>query len=56
MIKTLEGAGWTQVRQKGSHRHFQHPIRRGTVTVPGNRNGELHPKTKASIMRQAGLR
>lgn len=33
MIKLIERDGWRQVRQKGSHRHFHHPIKRGTVTV-----------------------
>jgi predicted RNA binding protein YcfA (HicA-like mRNA interferase family) len=56
IIILIEADGWRQVRQTGSHRHFQHPQKRGTVTVAGHLRDELHPKTKASIMWQAGLR
>lgn len=56
MIKRIEWDGWRQVRQTGSHRHFHHPTKRGTVTVAGQANEDLYPKTKASIMRQAGLK
>lgn len=56
IIKRIEWDGWRQVRQNGSHRHFRHPVKRGTVTVAGHPNDDLHPKTKASIMWQAGLK
>jgi predicted RNA binding protein YcfA (HicA-like mRNA interferase family) len=56
IIRLIEADGWQQVRQAGSHRHFRHPTKPGTVTVAGHLRDELHPKTKASIMRQAGLR
>ena len=54
IIRTIEAAGWFEVRQSGSHRHFRHPDRPGTVTVP-------HPKadvaigTIKSIERQSGV-
>jgi predicted RNA binding protein YcfA (HicA-like mRNA interferase family) len=54
-IKHIERDGWRQVRANGSHRHYRHPSKRGTVTVAGHPGDELHPKTQASIMRQAGL-
>jgi predicted RNA binding protein YcfA (HicA-like mRNA interferase family) len=56
MIRLIERDGWRQVRQKGSHRHFRHPIKPGTVTVPGRRNGDLGPEMRANILRQAGLK
>jgi predicted RNA binding protein YcfA (HicA-like mRNA interferase family) len=56
IIKLIEHDGWRQVRQKGSHRHFRHPIKRGTVTVAGHRSEDLRPKTQADIFRQAGLK
>jgi predicted RNA binding protein YcfA (HicA-like mRNA interferase family) len=56
IIKLIEWDGWRQVRQTGSHRHYRHPIKPGTVTVPGHPREELHPKTKASIIKQAGLK
>ena len=56
MIKLIEWDGWRQVRQTGSHRQFHHPIKTGKVTVAGHPSEDLHPKTKASIMKQAGLK
>jgi predicted RNA binding protein YcfA (HicA-like mRNA interferase family) len=56
IIKLIEADGWRQVRQKGSHRHYRHPTRPGTVTIAGHPSDDLHPKTRASILRQAGLR
>lgn len=55
VIRLLESAGWVLVRQSGSHRQFRHPTRRGTVTIAGHGRDDLHPKTLASILRQAGL-
>ena len=54
-IKLIEADGWWQVRQKGSHRKFHHPTKPGAVTVPGRPSQDLHPKTQASIINQAGL-
>ncbi|MGL4513457.1 MAG: type II toxin-antitoxin system HicA family toxin [Lacipirellulaceae bacterium] len=48
--------GWEQVRQRGSHRQFQHETKPGTVTLAGKPGDDLHPKTAASILRQAGLK
>lgn len=54
IIKELKAAGWVLDRIEGSHHHFRHPERPGTVTVP-------HPKkdlaigTVKSIRKQAGL-
>jgi predicted RNA binding protein YcfA (HicA-like mRNA interferase family) len=56
MIKRVEWDGWRQVRQKGSHRQFHHPTKRGTVTIVGHPNDDLYPKMMSSIMRQAGLK
>jgi predicted RNA binding protein YcfA (HicA-like mRNA interferase family) len=47
--------GWSIIRQRGSHRHLQHPTKRGIVTVAGKPGDDLHPKTAASILKQAGL-
>jgi predicted RNA binding protein YcfA (HicA-like mRNA interferase family) len=56
VIKLIEWDGWRQVRQTGSHRKFRHPTKPGKVTVAGHPNEDLHPKTRASIMEQAGLK
>lgn len=55
-IKRIEADGWYFVRQRGSHRQYQHPTKPGVVTVPGGRpHKDLHPKTYRSILSQAKL-
>jgi predicted RNA binding protein YcfA (HicA-like mRNA interferase family) len=56
MLELLAEDGWEVVGTRGSHRQFKHPTKSGRVTVAGKRNDDLHPKTAASILRQAGLR
>jgi len=34
IIRKLEAAGWNLVRATGSHHHYRHDARPGTVTVP----------------------
>ena len=56
VIKEIENDGWCIVpRNNGSHRQFKHPEKRGRVTIAGNLNDELHPKTLARIYEQAQL-
>lgn len=55
IIKKLEAAGWKEVRQTGSHKHFRHDSRPGTVTVP-HPNSEMALGTIKSIERQSGVR
>lgn len=48
--------GWVYKNTKGSHRHYIHPYKPGKVTIPFHKKPkDLHPKTVASIRRQAGL-
>ena len=54
-IKRIEAAGWEIARTRGGHRQYRHPSRPGVVTVAGKPSDTLHPKTWASIIRQAGL-
>lgn len=52
VIKRIGKAGWAEIRQTGSHKHFRHPTLPGTVTVPYpksencDRNAQEHRKTK----------
>ncbi|WP_142811819.1 type II toxin-antitoxin system HicA family toxin [Tepidiphilus olei] len=55
LIALLEGDGWIQVRQKGSHCQFRHPTKPGTVTVAGKPSADIPPGTLASVLKQAGL-
>ncbi|MBV8706705.1 MAG: type II toxin-antitoxin system HicA family toxin [Acidobacteriaceae bacterium] len=54
-IRIIEEDGWILRSQKGSHRQFTHPTKAGRVTVPGKPGKDLHPKTLASIFKQAQM-
>lgn len=54
-IKRIEADGWQLARTRGSHRQYRHPDKPGLVTIAGKPSDSLHPKTWASIIRQAGL-
>jgi len=54
-IRAVEEDGWRQVSQRGSHRQYTHPTKRGRVTIPGKLSDTLAPGTWASIRRQAGI-
>jgi len=56
VIKLIEQDGWILVRQKGSHRQYKHPVKRGLVTIAGNLKDDLAPGTLNSIFKQAGLK
>ena len=55
ILRLIGRDGWYLDRQKGSHRQYKHPTRPGKVTVPGRPSSTLHPKTLASIFKQAGM-
>ena len=56
LIKLLEADGWVQVRTKGSHMQFRHPIKPGLVTLPFHGgNADIMPPLLTSILRQAAI-
>ncbi|KXZ17905.1 hypothetical protein AXI59_01255 [Bacillus nakamurai] len=55
IIKILTKDGWYLKRVVGSHHHFQHPTKPGTVTVPHPKK-DFKPGTLNSILKQAGLK
>jgi predicted RNA binding protein YcfA (HicA-like mRNA interferase family) len=56
LIKKIEKDGWFLVRQKGSHRQYKHPIKKGLVTLAFHSlGGELAIGTLQSVLKQAGL-
>jgi predicted RNA binding protein YcfA (HicA-like mRNA interferase family) len=55
ILKRLEQDGWQLVGQKGSHRQYKHPQKSGRVTVPGHPGDDVHPKTLATILKQAQI-
>ena len=46
--------GWFITRQRGSHRQFKHPTKKGLVTVNGKNNDVLDQFLLNSIWKQAG--
>lgn len=57
IIRLLEEDGWYIHRQKGSHKQYRHPNKKGLVTVPDHRkNHELDHFLVSSIFKQAGLK
>lgn len=55
IIKAIEADGWVHIRTTGSHHHFRHPTKPGTVTVPHPKK-DLPKGTVRSIEKQAGLK
>jgi predicted RNA binding protein YcfA (HicA-like mRNA interferase family) len=55
LIRIIEEDGWIFHSQKGSHRQFKHPSKPGRVTVPGHPKDDVHPKTLATILKQAQI-
>ena len=56
VIRLIEADGWYHTRTKGSHRQYQHPVKRGKVTISGKLNVDVPPGTLNSILKQAGLK
>ena len=56
ILQLLAEDGWQVVAIRGSHRQLKHSEKAGRVTVAGKPSDDLHPKTAASILRQAGLK
>jgi predicted RNA binding protein YcfA (HicA-like mRNA interferase family) len=56
VLRLLAEDGWEVVAKRGSHRQLKHAEKSGRVTVAGKPSDDLHPKTAASILRQAGLK
>jgi predicted RNA binding protein YcfA (HicA-like mRNA interferase family) len=55
VIRKLQQDGWQEIRQKGSHRIFGHPVKTGLVVVPDH-PGDLKPGTLNDILKKAGLK
>lgn len=54
IIRMLQKDGWYIDRQRGSHRQFRHPTKKGTVTVNGKESVTLTQELLNSIYKQAG--
>lgn len=56
ILKDLQADGWYEVRQRGSHRQFKHPVKKGSVTVDGKESKTICGFLLKSIERQSGLK
>ncbi len=56
VIKVIENDGWYQVYQKGSHRQYKHPEKKGRVTIAGHLGDDLAIGTLNSVFKQAGIK
>jgi predicted RNA binding protein YcfA (HicA-like mRNA interferase family) len=54
--KMIEADGWKQIRQRGSHLHFAHPVKPGIVTLTGQPGKDVPAGTLNSIKKQAGIK
>lgn len=50
----LEGLGFSELRQKGSHKQYRHPDGRGT-TVPFHSGRDISPTLLRRIAKDIGL-
>ncbi|HEY7388098.1 MAG TPA: type II toxin-antitoxin system HicA family toxin [Bryobacteraceae bacterium] len=55
VVREIEKDGWRFYSQKGSHRQYVHPVKGGRVTIAGKPGDDMHPKTLASVYRQAQI-
>jgi predicted RNA binding protein YcfA (HicA-like mRNA interferase family) len=55
VLRRLGRDGWVVVRMRGDHRQWKHREKPGTVTVSGRLRDDVHPKTLASLWRQAWM-
>ena len=55
VIGALLADGWREVRVSGSHHHFRHTVKPGTVTVP-HPVRDVRKGTVKSLERQSGIR
>jgi len=54
VVKILGRLGFTEVRQRGSHKQFRHPDGRGT-TVPFHKGRDISPTLLRQIAKDIGL-
>ena len=56
VIRMIEREGWRFERQRGSHRIYRHPEKRGTVTVAGKPGEDVPAGALGHVLRQAGVK
>lgn len=54
VLTKLREDGWYQVSQRGSHRQFKHPYKKGRVTITNKPSDTIEQNILNSIWKQAG--
>lgn len=54
VLRLLRKDGWYLETQKGSHRQFKHPTKKGRVTINAKPSDNLDQEILNSIWKQAG--
>ena len=56
VIRLIEDDGWYEVRQKGSHKQYKHPFKKGLVTIAVHKmSDDIAKGTLASILKQSQI-
>jgi predicted RNA binding protein YcfA (HicA-like mRNA interferase family) len=55
VIRLIENDGWLFHSQKGSHRQFVHPVKKGRVTVAGKPGDDMPTGTLGDVCNQAQI-
>lgn len=53
VLQLVRSLGWYFDSQKGSHKHYKHPSKKGKITIPDH--GDLDIGTLKSIFGQADI-
>lgn len=56
VLKAIQNDGWYISNQRGSHRQFKHPTKKGKVTINGKPSDDVWGALLKSIERQSGLK
>lgn len=56
LTRILHEDGWRLARWRGSHRQYQHPVKRGTFTVSGHTEADVTAGVLNSVLKRAGLK
>lgn len=55
MERVILADGWYEVAQRGSHRHYKHPTKKGKITIPFHAR-DLLKSTENKILKTAKLK
>jgi predicted RNA binding protein YcfA (HicA-like mRNA interferase family) len=56
VILLIEKDGWFMAAQRGSHRQYKHPAKKGRVTIAGKPSDDMAKGTLNSIFKQAQIK